>query len=130
MAVVTCAVWLALTLWNGGRPPVWALYPLFGALGFSGGTVALILTTVKEANPPALAGLAMGTANSGFLAAALLQPGLGYLLDGYWQGQILAGARVYPVAGYQAALAVLTAFALLGLLGAWWMSETHLQPSS
>ncbi len=125
MAVVTCAVWLALTLWDGGRPPVWALYPLFGALGFSGGTVALILTSVKESNPASLSGLAMGTANSGFLCAALLQPAIGYLLDSYWQGQLLAGARVYPLAGYHVVLAILTGFALLGLAGAWSMKETH-----
>jgi len=124
MALLTCAVWLALTFWNGGQPPVWALYPLFGALGFAGGTVALILASVKEANPPALAGVAMGTANSGFLCAALLQPAIGYLLDGYWQGNMLAGARVYPVAGYHMALLILTGFALLGLVGAWSMKET------
>ncbi len=130
MALLTCAVWLALALWNGGRPPVWALYPLFGVLGFSGGTVTLILTSVKEANPPDLAGLAMGTANSGFLCAALLQPGIGYLLDGYWQGEMLAGARVYPVAGYQIVLAILAGFALLGLLGSWLMKETYSRNSS
>ncbi len=127
MAVLTSAVWLALTFWNDGRPPAWALYPLFGAMGFSGGTVALILTSVKEANPPALSGLAMGTANSGFLCAALLQPVVGYLLDSYWQGEVVAGARVYPVAGYHAVLAILAGFALLGLLGAWMMRETHFQ---
>ncbi len=124
MAIVSCGCWLALTLWNGGRPPVWALYPLFGMLGFACGNVGLILASVKEANPPALGGLAMGTANSGFLCAAVLQPALGYVLDRYWQGEMLAGARVYPAAGYQVVLVVLAGFALLGLLGAWSMKET------
>lgn len=125
MAILACAVWLALTFWNGGQPPIWALYPLFGALGFACGTVPLILAGVKEVNPPALGGLAMGTANSGFLCAALLQPALGYLLDGYWQGKVVEGARVYPLAGYQVALVILTGFAVIGLVGAWSMKETY-----
>ncbi len=127
LGAISCGVWLTMALWNGGKPPVWALYPLFGALGFCGGIVALILAGVKEANPPALSGLAMGTANSGFLSAALLQPTVGYLLDSYWQGDVLAGARVYPLAGYQVMLAILAAFALLGLVGAWQMKETYRQ---
>lgn len=125
LAIVACAFWPAMALWNGGQPPVWALYPLFGILGFSVGNVTLVLTSVKEANPPALAGLAMGTANGGFLCAALLQPALGYLLDSRWQGAMSAGARVYPLDAYQILLAVLAAFALLGLIGAFSMKETY-----
>jgi MFS family permease len=86
------AVWVTMYLWNGGRPPVWALLPLFGAFGFAAGVVSLALTCVQEANPPALSGLAVGTANNSFLCAAILQPAIGYILDGYWQGTVQAGA--------------------------------------
>ena len=79
----------------------------------------------KEANPPALTGLAMGTANSGFLCAALLQPAVGYPLDSYWQGDLLASARVYPLAGYHVVLGILAGFAILGLLGSWLMKGTY-----
>ena len=125
MGVLACGVWLAFTLWDGGRPPLWALYPLFVAMGFAGGTVGLILTSVKEANPPDLSGLATGTANSGFLCAAILQPVVGWLLDSRWHGQMADGARVYPVEGYQAMLVLLTCVAVMGLAGAWRMRETH-----
>jgi len=124
LGMIGCGFWLTLTLWDGGRPPIWSLYPLFTALGFSAGNVALILTAVKEANPPAMAGLAMGTANNAFLCAALLQPAMGYILDSYWQGAMVAGARVYPLDGYRVVLTVLTGFALVGLLGAWSLKET------
>jgi MFS family permease len=125
MASLACAVWLALTFWDGGRPPAWALYPLFAAMGFSAGNVTLIFSGVKEANPPRLSGLAMGTANNGFLCAAVLQPFVGYVLDSHWQGVTEAGARVYPLAGYQVALGIMTAFVLLGLAGTVLMRETH-----
>lgn len=123
---VSCASWLALTLWDGGRPPAWVLYSLFAALGFSSATVSLVLASVKEANPPHLAGLAMGTTNNGaFLCAGLLQPTMGCLLDTGWQGAMAAGARVYPIGAYQLMLAVLAGFAFLGLLGIALMKETH-----
>lgn len=123
--LLACGFWLVMLLWNGGRPPVWALYPLFGVLGLSAGNVTLVLTAVKEANPPELSGLAMGAANGAFLCAALLQPAVGYLLDSYWRGEVQAGARVYPVEGYQAALAIIALFAVVGLLGAWLIKETR-----
>jgi sugar phosphate permease len=125
LGTLACAAWLVFALWGGGQPPEWALYPLFGAMGFSAGVVTLILTAVKEANPPELAGLAIGTANGAFLCAALLQPALGYLLDSHWQGVMEAGARVYPVAGYQVVLWILAAIAVAGWIGAWMMRETH-----
>ena len=125
LGMLGSAVWLALTLWNAGQPAAWALYPLFAALGVSAGNVTLVLTSVKEANPPELSGLAMGAANAGFLCAALLQPAMGYLLDSRWLGEMLAGARVYPVGAYHLVFAVLTGVSLLGLLGAVLMKETH-----
>ena len=125
MGVLGCGVWLSLLLWNSGQPPLWSLYPLFALLGFSAGSVSLVLTAVKEANPPELAGLAIGTANGAFLCAAILQPAVGYLLDGYWGGAVVAGARVYPASGYQVALAIMAVFAFAGLLGSWLIKETH-----
>lgn len=125
LGALACGFWLTLTFWNGGRPPVWALYPLFAALGLSAGIVPLLLAVAKESSPPSLSGLAIGTVNNPFLCAALLQPALGYLLDSLWQGTVLAGARVYPAAAYQVALAVLTGFVLMGFLAACQIRETH-----
>lgn len=125
MTALASGCWLVLTFWEGGRPPVWSLYPLFGALGFSCGIVGLVLTSVKEANAPATAGLAMGAANGGFLGAALLQPAVGYLLDNRWQGILTEGARVYPQDAYQIALVIVSALSLVGLLGAVLMRESY-----
>lgn len=125
MALLATGSWLAMAFWDGGKPPAWALYPLFGALGFSCSLATLVLTSVKEANPPRLAGLAIGTANGGFLGAALLQPAMGYLLDSRWQGVSLEGARVYPQGAYQIALVIISALSLVGLLGAALMHESY-----
>jgi sugar phosphate permease len=125
LGALGCGVWVAFAVWDGGRPPAWALYPLFMAMGFSGGIVTLILTAVKEGNPPSLAGFAIGTANGAFLCAAILQPVVGYLLDSYWLGAMEAGARVYPVAGYQVALWIIAGSAIAGFAGAWMLKETH-----
>jgi len=125
LGMLSCGCWLTLNLWNGGQPPAWALYPLFATLGFSGGAVTLVLAAVKEANPPELSGLAMGTANGAFVGATLLQPAMGYLLDRQWQGAMLDGARVYPFTAYQGVLPMLAGFAFLGLWGALSIRETY-----
>ena len=129
MAGVTCCVWLALTFWNNGMPPEWALYPLFALMGLAGGNVTLILSAVKEGNPLRLSGLATGTANNAFLCAAFLQPAVGCLLDQYWQGAMHDGSRVYPLAGYHTAFMIMTAFVLLGGFGAYLLRETHCRNS-
>lgn len=122
---VTCLVWLCLTFWNDSMPPVWALYPLFALLGLAAGNVTLILSSVKEGNPLRLSGLATGTANNAFLCAAVLQPAVGYLLDNFWQGTVQNGSRVYPLAGYHAAFAIMTVVVLFGALGTFLLRETH-----
>ena len=80
--------------------------------------------TVREAQEAARMGHGQG------LGAAFLQPGIGYLLDSYWVGTMLDGARVYPVAGYQLAMGAITAFAFLGWIGTILLRETHCRNAS
>lgn len=75
LMVFTLLTWLGFTLWNGGKPPVWALYPLCFALGAGFASVALTLACAKEVNPPQMTGIAAGLVNAGpFIGAALVQP--------------------------------------------------------
>lgn len=119
------AVWLLLTVWEGGRPPVWALYPLCFVLGVSVSGVNLNVACGKEVNPPRMTGIAAGIVNSGsFVGAALVQPAFGWLLDRHWQGAVEQGVRIYPLAAYQSAFWFCAAVLLLGVVSALLIRET------
>lgn len=80
--------------------PIYAL--LFG-MGLVGGAFVLTWPLGREVNPPALAGIAVATVNlGGFAGAALTQGPLRALLDARWAGEILGGARIYPVEAHRA----------------------------
>ncbi len=124
-SMVFLALWLALVLWNGGKPPVWALYPLcFGlGLGMSGGN--LNVACGKEVNPPSMTGMVAGIVNSGsFIGAALLQPLFGWVLDHHWQGTMEGGVRAYPLSAYQNAFWWCAIILGLGVLFTYLIKET------
>lgn len=96
------SLWAAFYVWNGGKPPLEALYPLFFLMGLSGGASSVILPMGKEVNDPAYAGIALSVINIGpFSGMAIMQPLLGYVLDLRWDGLIVAGTKVYPLAAYR-----------------------------
>ncbi len=75
----------------------------------------------KEVNPPAHAGMAISVANTGgFLAAGILQPLAGALLD--WHK---AGANVGTMADFRFALSAVACFAVIGFIGALFVHETN-----
>lgn len=118
--------WSALVFWQQGRPPLYALYPICFLLGFFSGVMAITFTLAKEVNPPQVAGTAVAVVNSGgFLAIAILQPFLGYLLDLRWEGLMENGVKIYTQAGYQAAFRFCLVFLALALLGALLVRETR-----
>ena len=83
---------------------------LFALMGASATGFTLSWASVKEVNPPALAGTAMAVVNTGvFLGPTLYQPLVGWVLDR---------------AGFRAGLAVLAAFAATGVLAALFVRET------
>jgi sugar phosphate permease len=89
-------------------PASWALFAL---LGLSAPAFTLSWASVKEVNPPALAGTAMAVVNTGvFLGTAIYQPLVGWVSDR---------------AGFRAGAAVLAASALGGVVAALLVRETH-----
>lgn len=123
-----CALlaWLALTLWNGGKPPQQFLFPLFILIGAGSAGVALSIACAKEANLSSMTGIAAGTANVGaFVGAALMQPAFGYILDVYWQGEINQGLRIYPLEAFQAAFGLCAAVLAVSLIFTLMIKETH-----
>jgi sugar phosphate permease len=101
-------------------------YLLFALMGLGASGFTLTWASAKEVNPPALAGMATSVVNTGaFLGAAVLQPLVGWVMDQGWDGQVLAGARVYSEHNYQAGLGIMLAFAIVGLIGAMTIRETN-----
>ena len=94
---------------------------LFCALLANGG-VSLVFTVGKERHEPAVAGTVTGVVNSlGYVGAATLPTVMGAVLDAYWTGEVINGARVYTVAGYRVAFAIATAAALLAVVAGLWL---------
>ncbi len=101
-------------------------YPLFALMGLGASGFTLTWASVKEVNPPALAGMATSVINTGaFLGAAILQPLVGWAMDQGWDGRALAGARIYSEHNYQIGLGVMLGFAIVGLVGAMFIRETN-----
>ncbi len=110
------AVWLTLTVWNGGKPPVWALYPITLAIGLGMSGITISVACVREVNPPHMTGIAAGIANSGpFIGAALMQPIFGWVLDEHWLGALENGVKIYPGSAYQSAFWLCAAVLAVGL---------------
>ena len=119
-------LWLILTLWNAGKPPVWVLYPLYFGIGLGMSGVNLNVPSGKEVTPPAMTGMVSGLVNSGsFIGAALMQPLFGWVLDHNWQGAVEHGIRVYPLAAYQNAFRLCAVVLGLGVLFTCLIKETR-----
>jgi sugar phosphate permease len=94
---------------------------LFVALLANGG-VSLVFTVGKERHEPAVAGTVTGVVNSlGYVGAATLPTIMGAVLDAYWTGEIINGARVYTVTGYRVAFGIATGAAVGAVGAALWL---------
>lgn len=108
-------VWL-----SGIVAPGWT-YAMCALMGFVTTGFTLTWACAKEANAPRYAGMAIGVANTGgFIAAGLVQPLVGWVLD-----LASGGGRGYSAADFDYALIVLALFAAIGLTGALFIRETY-----
>ena len=116
--------WLALI----GLPwgPGWSGMALYALLGLAAGGFVVGYGAAKEVVPPGVAGMAIALVNTGlFLGAAVMQPAFGWVLDLTWDGTLVDGVRRYALADYRNGLWLSLAFALIGLVGALFVRETH-----
>ncbi len=104
------------------RPSELLVATTFFLLGFMMGAGILVYTLIKDRYPPEFSGVVMGTVNAAPFAGAAVVPGLmGLILDAYWTGETVAGARVYTSAGYQVIFVMAAGFGLLALVCAAWL---------
>lgn len=118
------AIWLVLA--SGMTMPLAISYSLFALLGLATAGFSLTWACSKEVNPPLLSGMSTSVANmGGFLAGALLQPLVGWVMDLGWRGDMVGGARFYDVATWRSGVAVVALAAVLGAVATWWIRETR-----
>jgi sugar phosphate permease len=99
---------------------------MFAVLGYFAGGFIVTFAAAKEVVPPDSAGMAVGLVNTGlFLGAAGLQPLLGWAMDLTWQGTLIDGVRVYAPGDYRLGFLLMLGFALLSVVGALCIRETH-----
>lgn len=80
----------------------------FVALFVMGGSV-IAFTVAKERHDATASATATGAINSmGYFGAAVFPAVMGFVLDTYWTGETVAGARVYTTAGYRVAFGIAT----------------------
>jgi nitrate/nitrite transporter NarK len=98
----------------------WAPLPLAAFIvvaaltSVSAGGVILGFAYAKESVPILFMGTISGTVNAGnMIGPMLLQPGIGWLLDRQWSGQMMNGARVYSVHDFQFAFLLVTGWTVL-----------------
>ena len=117
-------IWLVL-LWDLALPLL-ASYALFTVMGLVTAGFTLTWACAKEVNAPQLSGISTSVTNmAGFLAGAVLQPLVGWVMDQRWQGGLTSsGARLFTADDYHAGLLLLTAVAAFGALASWWIRET------
>jgi MFS family permease len=102
----------------GWHLPYAASLAAFIFMGISMAESVLCWALAKELNPPSLSGTATSLVNAGgFLGVALLQPLVGWILDRS------AGSPV--LVGYQWAAGLLALVALVGVVAAFRLRETH-----
>ena len=105
-----------------GDPPLAAVSVVFFVGGGLAGALALAYTVVKERHDPATSGVSVGTVNTlAFLGPALLPTAMGGILDAYWTGETVAGARVYTLVGYRVAFGLTAAVLALAVVGSLWL---------
>jgi len=106
-------------LW-GGQLPLAASLGLFALTGISISGITLVWPCAKEVNPPAFSGMSTSVVNTGgFLGPALLQPLVGLALD------LSSRGAAHTRDDWRLGLAVIFAFALLGWLASFAVTETH-----
>lgn len=117
--------WLALV--GPATPIAPALLPLVCFLiGLGSSVVVLVFAAIREVNDPRYVGVALGFHNlPTFLSFGLTQWVTGLVLDRYWDGALVAGARVYGADAYRAAFALCLLLAAGAFVSACLAPETR-----
>lgn len=117
------------TLAGLATPPLAIVALAFFLIGFLLGAFVITYPLVKDRYPAHVSGIALGTVNgAGFAGASVLPTVMGWVLDAYWTGETVAGARVYTVTGYRLAFGVAALTGGMTVLGGLWLLRQEGEP--
>jgi sugar phosphate permease len=106
--------------------PMWMLYTLLFLFGVTCGSHPLVFSLSRENNPDRISGTATAATNFFImLGGVLFQPFIGRILDWHWNGALLDGVRIYTLADYKFALAVVPLGLLLSCILTLFIKETY-----
>ncbi len=95
-------------------------------IGLGSSVVVLVFAAIREVNDPRCVGVALGFHNlPTFLSFGVMQWVTGLVLDRYWDGTLVAGARVYGADAYRAAFALCLLLAAGAFVSACLAPETR-----
>jgi sugar phosphate permease len=105
-----------------GQPPRAVVAVVYFSSGFLLGAYTLSYAVIKERHARSASGVSTSAINgAGFFGAAVFPTAMGYVLDVYWTGDVVAGARIYTESGYQVSFGIATAASLLALVCSLWL---------
>ena len=106
----------------------WLMAVALFMLGFFSSSMLLGFAVNCEINLPMVRGTVIGFTNMMVMAGgAIFQPLLGKLLDVYWDGQMVAGARYFSIYDFHIAMVVLPICQVLAFILIFYIRETHCQ---
>lgn len=109
-----------------GVPPLMVTGGLLFLVQLMNGGFALSYIVARERHPEEASATAMGAINSvGWLGAAIYPAIMGAVLDVFWAGKTVAGARVYTLLGYRSAFAIAAVSGILILVCAIWIHHNE-----
>ena len=128
-AVVSAIGWLVMYYLNGLTLP--AFIAVAAIVSLATGAVIIGFAHGKESVPLRYSGAITGLINSGnMIGPMLLQPGIGWVLDQRWGGQLVNGLRVYGVDAFQTGFLLSVAWSILTVLLLAFTRETNCRQSA
>lgn len=111
-------------------PPIFFTALVFVAIGAGGACMAVTFALARENTPADINSSATGIVNSLTVASgAILQPGVGLILDYLWDGTNLNGTPVYSVNDYQTAFTLILVTCAIGFLVSLTLKESNVSSS-
>ncbi len=104
---------------------LWMTIGLLVLAGVSGAAMTSTFALARDESPAEISGSVTGIVNSMTVASgAVLQPGVGWVLDLVWDGTMEDGSRIYHAADYRLGFGLILASVLIGFVISLTLRET------
>jgi sugar phosphate permease len=126
-AIAVAAGWLSMFYLNVPQ----STFTVLAALtGFFTGSFIIAFAYGRESAPARFMGTMTASTNMGnMLGVVLLQPGIGWVLDRYWDGTLVNGAHIYSLPAWRAGFALLAGWSVVSVALIAMTRETYGRPA-